>query len=38
MNLRGIIKDDKVQAMARESWALSWPLAVIMFYEFMLSY
>ncbi len=36
MSLSKIIRDDKVWAIAKESWALSWPLSVIMLYEFLI--
>lgn len=30
------LKDEKVHSIIKTSWALSWPLALIMFYEFLL--
>lgn len=32
----GFFRDAKIRAIARESWALSWPLGLIMFCEFLL--
>ncbi|MFA6350522.1 MAG: MATE family efflux transporter, partial [Candidatus Omnitrophota bacterium] len=30
------IEDDKVRSMIKQSWAISWPMSCIMFYEFMI--
>ncbi len=36
MNLRGILKDDKIRSIVAESWSLSWPMTFIMSYEFLI--
>ena len=36
MDLKFLIKDNKIRTMVRESWAVSWPMTFIMLYEFLI--
>ena len=36
MNLAKIIKDKGINVIVRESWAMSWPMILIMFFEFLI--
>ena len=34
--IRAIIWNDNIKALVRDSWAVSWPMALIMFFEFLI--
>jgi len=36
MNLKQILKDNKVQSMIKESWSVSWAMTLIMFFVFLI--
>ena len=36
MNLRAALKDNKIRSIVSESWSVSWPMILIMFFEFLI--